>query len=218
MTSAGNSRLEGLSAFERDHAARRGKRLSRITLLYNTGEGVAAIVAGVMAGSIALVGFGADSVIEVVSSTAALWRLHGDADPVRRADSERVALRIIGWSFLALSAYIVFDAGHALISHEMPARTVAGLIITSLSVVVMPVLARAKRRVAVLLGSQALSADATQTNLCAYLSLIVLVGLLLNAAFGWWWADSVAALAMVPIIAKEGLEGVRGKSSCEQCS
>lgn len=100
--------------------ARRGKLLSRITLAYNTGEGLASIVAGTLAGSIALVGFGIDSVIEVISSTASLWRLHSDHDEARRERSERMALQVVGWCFLALAAYIALDAGHALYDHEIP--------------------------------------------------------------------------------------------------
>jgi divalent metal cation (Fe/Co/Zn/Cd) transporter len=210
--------LQSASVEARAAAARWGTHLSRITLVYNAGEGIVAIVAGLMAGSIALVGFGIDSVIEVVSSVASLWRLRSDADAERRARSERTTLQIVGWCFIALALYIVADAGHALFVHEIPERTIPGLIITVLSVVVMPLLARAKRRVAETLGSRALSADATQTSLCAYLSAIVLAGLLLNAALGWWWADPVAALAMVPIIAKEGIEGVRGEAAWQRPS
>ena len=202
---------------ERIRAARRGQWLSRITLFYNIGEGIAALVVGVLAGSVALVGFGIDSVIEVISSVASLWRLRSDADPVRRLHSERLALRVIGACFLALAVYIVADAGHALVAHEVREGTMAGVIITALSVVIMPLLARGKRRVAVTLGSRALVADATQTSLCAYLSFIVLVGVLLNVLFGWWWADPVAALAMVPIITKEGVEGLRGEVTCDDC-
>jgi divalent metal cation (Fe/Co/Zn/Cd) transporter len=189
--------------------------LSRITLAYNAIEGILSIGAGLLAGSIALVGFGVDSVIEVASSVASLFRLRRDADVARRAHAERLTLRIVGWSFLALAAYVAVDAGHALYGREVPEKSIPGLVITVLSVIIMPLLARAKRRVADALGSRALKADATQTNLCAYLSVIVLLGLLLNVALGWWWADPVAALVMVPIIAKEGLEGVRGEAPCD---
>ena len=206
-----------LTTLERASVARRGKVLSRITLAYNAAEGVAAIISGILAGSIALVGFGIDSVIEVVSSVASLWRLHRDPDPVHRARAERLTVKIIGCCFLALAAYVAVDAGHALFTREQPERSIPGLIITILSVVIMPALARAKKRVAVALGSRALVADAAQTSLCAYLSLIVLIGLLLNALLGWWWADPVAALAMVPIIAKEGVEGLQGEASCDDC-
>lgn len=202
---------------ERAALIRRGQFLSRMTLAYNTLEGVAAIATGVMAGSIALVGFGIDSVIEVVSSAAALWRLRADEHEQHRERAERVSLRIIGACFLALALYIAVDAGHSLWSHEVPSRTWPGIIVAALSVLVMPLLVRAKRRVARGLGSRALEADASQTNLCAYLSGIVLVGLALNAAFGWWWADPVAGLAMTPIIVKEGLEGLRGEEPCDDC-
>lgn len=206
-----------LTAPARAIIARRGKILSQITLAYNAAEGVAAIVSGIMAGSIALVGFGIDSVIEVLSSVASLWRLHRDPNPVHRARAERLTLRIVGSCFLALAVYVAVDAGHALLTREVPARSIPGVIITVLSVMIMPALARVKKQVAVQLGSRALVADARQTSLCAYLSLIVLIGLLLNAVLGWWWADPVAALAMVPIIAKEGVEGLRGENACDDC-
>jgi divalent metal cation (Fe/Co/Zn/Cd) transporter len=196
---------------------RRSQLLSRITLLYNCAEGIISLGAGIMAGSVALVGFGIDSVIEVVASVAALWRLEGDADLARREHTERIALKVIGSSFLALALYVLVDAAHALLAHEVPESSIIGISITTLSVVIMPFLARAKRRIAELLGSRALGADAKQTNLCAYLSVIALAGLLLNAALGWWWADPAAALAMVPIIAREGIEGWRGEDTCDDC-
>ena len=191
--------------------------LSRVTLAYNCLEGIASIVAGAIAGSISLVGFGIDSVIEVSSSVAALWRLRADADQGRRERVERITVRTIGALFLALSLYILVDAGRSLILHQPPERSVPGIIIAALSVVIMPALARAKRRIAVALGSRALAADAMQTSLCTWLSAIVLVGLGLNALFGWWWADPVAAICMTPIIAKEGVEGLRGEEHCDDC-
>lgn len=205
-----------------DHEARaalvrRSQRYSRITLLYNSAEGIISIAAGLIAGSVALVGFGMDSVIEVIASLAALWRLGGDADIARRERYERIALRVIGSSFLALALYVLVDAAHALLARELPERSLIGMGITTLSVVIMPFLGRAKRKIAVALGSRALNADATQTDLCAYLSAIALAGLLLNAVLGWWWADPVAALAMAPIIAKEGVEGWRGDKNCDDC-
>ncbi|MEO6876863.1 MAG: cation transporter [Gemmatimonadaceae bacterium] len=206
-----------LTAAERATFVNRGKLLSRVTLAYNSAEGVAAIVTGALAGSVALMGFGIDSVIEVVSSVAALRRLGADADAEQRARAERLSLRIIGACFIALALYIALEAGHALLTHDVPRRTIPGIIVAALSVVIMPLLARAKRRVAVGLGSRALAADATQTDLCMYLSAILLCGLLLNALVGWWWADPVAALIMVPIIAREGLEGLRGEDGCDDC-
>ena len=203
-----------LSIETRATLVRRGQILSRVTLLYNVLEGVLSIAAGAMAGSISLVGFGMDSVIEVLSSVAALWRLRSDADPTDRARVETITLRFIGLSFMALAAYIIIDAGRTLYLREPPDKTVLGIIVAAASVVVMPLLARAKRRIAVKLGSRALTADAMQTSLCTWLSAIVLAGLGLNALFGWWWADPVAAICMTPIIAKEGLEGVRGEDHC----
>jgi divalent metal cation (Fe/Co/Zn/Cd) transporter len=158
-----------------------------------------------------------DSVIEVTASGAAQWRLRTDVDPRRREGVERITARVIGWSFLALAAYVLYDSATTLWQRERPAPSVAGIVILMLSMVVMPLLARAKRRVARQLSSRALEADAAQTSLCAYLSVIALAGVALNGAFGWWWADPAAALAMVPIIVKEGLEGIRGRDSCVDC-
>jgi divalent metal cation (Fe/Co/Zn/Cd) transporter len=196
---------------DRPALVRRGQRLSRIALAYNTAEGIASITAGLLAGSIALTGFGIDSIIEVASSVAALWRLRSDVDVAAREHSERASLRIIGACFLALAIYIGIDAIHTLWTRERPHETIIGIIIAGLSVIIMPLLARSKRQVALALGSRALKADAVQTDLCMCLSAIVLVGLALNALFGWWWADPVAALIMTPIIAREGYEGLRAE-------
>ena len=198
----------------RDSLVRRGLRLNVATIAYNSLEAVISVVAGVMAGSVALVGFGVDSVIEVTASGAAQWRLRADWDPARRERVERVTLRVIGATFLALAAYVAYDSLTALVRRERPDASAVGIAIAALSLVVMPLLARAKRRVALAMGSGALAADAQQTTLCAYLSAILLGGLALNAALGWWWADPVAALVMVPIIAKEGVEGLRGQAAC----
>jgi len=192
--------------------------LSRVSLAYNSLEAIVSLILGAMAGSISLVGFGADSVIEVSSSVVALWRLRADADLVRRARVEAVTLRLIGLSFLGLTLYILIDAGHALYLRHAPEKTVPGIFIAAASVVIMPLLARAKRRVGVRLGSRALTADAMQTSLCTWLSAIVLLGVGLNALLGWWWADPVAALCMTPIIAREGIEGLRGEEHCDDCA
>jgi len=199
-----------------DRAAlvRRGLRLSYLGIGYNVLEAVVAVGAGLVAGSVALVGFGFDSVIEVTASVAAQWRLRSDLDLHRRERVERRTARIIGWSFLALALYVAVDSASALAQRDAPERSVPGLVLLTLSAIVMPVLARAKRNVARALASGALEADAMQTSLCAYLSIIALAGVALNAFVGWWWADPVAALAMVPIIAKEGIEGVRRESTC----
>jgi divalent metal cation (Fe/Co/Zn/Cd) transporter len=211
------STLVPSSEQDRRALVRRGLRLNYLTIAYNSLEAITSLVAGILAGSVALVGFGVDSVIEVTASGAAQWRLRAHMDPARRERVERVARHIIGWSFLALAAYVAYDSATSLWFRERPERSVLGIVILTLSVVVMPVLARAKRRVAVAMGSGALAADATQTSLCAWLSAIALVGVGLNALLGWWWADPVAALAMVPIIAREGVDGVRGEPSCADC-
>jgi divalent metal cation (Fe/Co/Zn/Cd) transporter len=204
-----NPRTPGRAAL-----VQRGLVLNYLTITYNVVEAIGAIGAGLVAGSVALLGFGIDSVIEVTASGAAQWRLRADVDAHRRERVERTTLRVIGWSFLALAVYVVVDSADSLLHREPPERSIVGLVLLALSAVVMPVLARAKRRVAQAMASRALEADAMQTSLCAFLSVIALAGVGLNAALGWWWADPVAALAMVPIIAKEGVEGVRGKPHC----
>lgn len=202
----------------RQSLVRRGLWLNYATIGYNALEAIASLVIGVLAGSVALIGFGFDSLIEVTSAGAAQWRLRVDWNEARRERVERATLRVIGWSFLALAAYVAIDSASSLWFRERPERSIAGVVVLVLSVVVMPLLARAKRRVARGLGSRALTADATQTSLCAYLSVIALGGVALNALLGWWWADPLAALAMTPIIAREGVEGVRGRAECDECA
>jgi divalent metal cation (Fe/Co/Zn/Cd) transporter len=200
---------------DRASLVRRGLLLNYVTIGYNAIEAIVSLAAGLVAGSVALIGFGIDSAIEVTSAGAAQWRLRVDHDPARRERVERRTHQVIGAAFLLLAAYVAVDSTVALWRREAPDKSTLGVAILALSVVVMPLLARAKRRVAFAMGSGALAADAMQTSLCAYLSVIALAGVGLNTLFGWWWADPVAALAMVPIIAKEGTEGVRGESSCD---
>jgi divalent metal cation (Fe/Co/Zn/Cd) transporter len=196
----------------------RSRRLNYATLGYNSLEGVLSIGAGLLAGSIALVGFGVDSIIELTAGVVALWRLGADLDPTRRERVEQQTLRLIGFCFLALAAYVGFEAIRALVGRTAPEQSPLGMGIAAASLLVMPFLARAKRAVAMQLGSGALAAEASQTLICTYLSAILLGGLALNALWGWWWADPVAGLAMVPLIAWEGLEGIRGRSACaEDC-
>jgi divalent metal cation (Fe/Co/Zn/Cd) transporter len=192
-------------------------RLSYIGFAYNAAEAMVSLWAGLVSGSVALVGFGIDSLIEVSSSGAALWRLHVERDAARRQRVERITHHIVGWSFAALAVYITVDSLLALWRREQPERSVAGLVILTASLIVMPVLARAKRRVADEIGSGSLRADAMQTSLCAYLSAIALAGVALNAVVGWWWADPVAALAMVPIIAGEAKAGIAGDACDDDC-
>lgn len=198
----------------REALARRGRRIEYLTVLWNVAEGLIAVGAGWTAGSISLVGFGADSFIEVGSALALVWRLWGDRDTRQRERRERLALRIVGLAFLALAAYVAVEALRDLASRAAPAVSQVGIALAGVSVVGMPLLSRAKRRVADALGSRAMHADASQTDFCAYLSAILLAGLLLNAAFGWWWADPAAGLLMVPIIVNEGVRGLRA-DPCE---
>lgn len=201
-----NSALPGQDL--RDASVRRGRRLEYITIVWNSLEGIIAVGAGIFAGSVALVGFGIDSVIEVSSGAIILWRL------VSGEHREQLALKLVGVSFLALAAYVGFDAVKSLWLIEPPDASYVGIALAALSLAVMPVLARAKRKVASQLNSRAMHADSRQTDICAYLSAILLGGLLLNAIFGWWWADPIAALVMVPIIAREGVAALRGETCC----
>jgi divalent metal cation (Fe/Co/Zn/Cd) transporter len=199
-----------------DHAAsvRRGVRLEYITISYNCLEGAIALVAGFLAGSVALIGFGFDSAIEVASGIVLVWRLGSKSHGEER---DAIALRIVGACFVALAAYVGYDALTSLLLGHSPDRSIPGIALAAVSLIVMPVLAQAKRRVAGKIGSAALTADARQTEFCTYLSAILLAGLLLNALFGWWWADPIAAFVMVPIIAKEGFDALRGKTCCATC-
>jgi divalent metal cation (Fe/Co/Zn/Cd) transporter len=196
---------------------RRGQRLEYFTVAWNSLEALVSVASGLVAGSVALMGFGLDSVIEVASGAALLWRLHHDLDRSRREQVERTTLRIVGWCFIALAVYILYESGSTLIRHTGPETSIPGIVIAAAAVVVMPLLARAKRRVAAGIGSGAMHADSKQADFCTYLSAMLLGGLVLNAVLGWWWADTLAALAMVPIIAKEGVDGVRGKTCCGEC-
>lgn len=202
-----------VSLESREALVRRGIRLSYATIGYNVLEAIGSLIAGFLAGSVALVGFGIDSVIEVTASIAAQWRLRSDWDHAHRERAEVLTARIVGWCFLALALYVLFDAATTLVKREPPEASTFGVWVLLLSVIVMPVLAKKKKRVARELRSGALEAEATQTSLCAYLSVIGLAGVALNAAFAWWWADPAAALIMVPIIAAEGVEGIRGAKS-----
>jgi divalent metal cation (Fe/Co/Zn/Cd) transporter len=201
----------------REVYVRRGERLEYFTIGYNTLEGVTSIVAGLIARSVSLVGFGLDSLIEVTSGAALLWRLHHDLDLSRREQVERAALRTVGACFIALALYILYESGSMLIRHVPPKRSIFGIVIAAISVIVMPLLARAKRRVARQIGSGAMHADSRQADFCSYLSATLLGGLLLNAMLGWWWMDPAAGLVMVPIIGKEGIDGLRAETCCDRC-
>ncbi|HET8670718.1 MAG TPA: cation transporter, partial [Candidatus Saccharimonadales bacterium] len=203
------------SLTERTRLVKRGRYLEYLTIGYNTLEGLIAIGAGVIVGSIALVGFGFDSLIEVTSGAVLLWRLYADVDEARRERVEAISLRLVGICFIVLALYVTQDSVWSLLKREAPDESLVGIILAAVSLVVMPLLVRAKRNVARSIKSGALMADSKQTELCTYLSAILLVGLLLNALLRWWWADPVAALIMVPIIAKEGIEALRGETCCD---
>lgn len=203
-----------VSIAERAAIAKQGKRLEYFTIGWNTLEGVVAVVAGAMAGSVSLVGFGVDSFIEVTSGASLLWRMSVDADERRREKTEQITLQIVGVCFLALAAYVIYEAAGDLFKRNAPEHSIPGIVLACVSLVVMPLLSRAKRKVARRLNSAAMNADARQTEFCTYLSAILLGGLVLNAAFGLWWADPLAGLIMVPIIAKEGIDGLRARACC----
>lgn len=199
-----------LASVDRAALARRGRRLEYLTLAWNALEGAIAITAGAIAGSVSLTAFGIDSLIELTSGAALLWRLAVDSDVELRERNEKRSLRIVGVCFLALAVYIVFESGTDLWQRRAPERSLPGILLACASLIAMPLLSRAKRRVASELGSAAMRADAKQTEFCAWLSAILLAGLILNAAFGFWWADPLAALLMAPLIAREGVESLRG--------
>ncbi|HEX6809710.1 MAG TPA: cation transporter [Gemmatimonadaceae bacterium] len=202
---------------DREALIQRGLQLNYLTLAYNVLEALLSLAAGVRSGSIALMGFGFDSVIEVAASGAAQWRLRADADRASRARVERLTARIIACSFLLLGIYVLTDSIASLWRREQPRPSTLGVVVLGVSVVVMPALARAKRHVAHRVESVALSGEAAQTSLCAYLSAIALAGVVLNAWFGWWWADPAAALAMVPIMVREAADGLRGRHCSDGC-
>lgn len=202
-------------ALSRPDLLRRGLRLEYLTVGWNVIEGVIAIGAGVAAGSIALIGFGVDSFVETISGMVLIWRLSAEArgrldeDAVERV--ERRAERLVGVAFLLLAAYVGFEAVRSLVQQEAPDASPVGIVLTALSIAVMLWLARAKQQVGEALGSRALIADSRQTYACWYLSVVALGGLALNAVFGWWWADPVAALGIVVLLVREGIEALRGE-------
>lgn len=199
---------------DRRALAQHGKRLEYFTIAWNSLEGLVAVVAGAIAGSISLVGFGVDSFIEVTSGAALLWRMSLDAEEHNRERIERTALRIVGACFIALAAYVAYEAVNNLNARRASERSITGIVLACISLIVMPLLSRAKRKVGSRMRSAAMNADARQAEFCTYLAAILLSGLVLNAVWGLWWADPTAALVMVPIISKEGVEALRGDVCC----
>jgi len=196
---------------------RQALRLEWLTVGWNVVEGVIGVSAALAAGSVALLGFGIDSFVESASGGVLVWRLKAERTAMAPAEIERLdhrARRLVGVSLYILSAYVAIDAALALWRRERPSASPVGIGLTVVSLFAMIWLARAKRRAAAGLGSQALKADAFQTTACWWLSLITLAGIGLNAALGWWWADPVAALGMTPLLVREGLEAWRGEDCC----
>lgn len=203
--------MTGMLRISRAQMVRSGKWLEYLTLAWNGSEALASLVFGYITGSVALLGFGFDSLIEFTSGGVLLWCLQQDREAHREPQAERTALRIVGGCFLALALYIAYGSMTRLVARKAPHESLPGIVIAAAALIVMPLLARAKRSVASQLGSAALRADATQTQLCAYLSAILLGGLALNALLGWWWADPIAALIMLPLVVKEGIDAIEGK-------
>ena len=190
---------------ERQRLRRRGLRLEYLTVAWNLIEAVVAVGLGLAASSIALIGFGFDSTIEVFAASVVIWEFRGLEE-----DRERTALRLIAVSFFVLAAYVTFESVRDLVAHTEPGESVPGIVLAALSLVVMPVLAVVKRRTGEAMGSATLIADAAETMLCSLLSLVLLIGLVLNATVGWWWADPVAAIGIALLALREGLEAWRG--------
>ncbi len=205
------------SAGARPAALRRARVLNRITIGWNVLEGIVALAAGVVAGSVSLIAFGLDSGIEVSASAILAWRLHREHRGGCMADDDRRATRAIALSFGALAAYVWFQAVRDLVAGSRPEVSVVGLVLVSVSLVLMPFLARAKRRLAPLLGSRAAVSEANQTMLCALLSGVVLVGLGLNALAGWWWADPVTGIVVGAIALGEAVHAWRAEALEDTC-
>ena len=209
--------VPGGFAGTRQAALDQARLLNRVTVAWNVTEAAVALGAGVAAGSVSLIGFGLDSVIEVAASVVLAWRLHQERGGGCMADSDRRATQAIAVSFAVVAAYVWFEAGTDLVHRARPATSGVGLGLAALSLAVMPWLARAKRRLGPALGSRAATSEADQTRLCAMLSAVVLVGLGLNATLGWWWADPVAALAVGVIAVGEAVRTWRAESLEDTC-
>ena len=189
---------------------RTARVLLAATVAYNVAEGVIALFAGVTAGSLALLAFGADSYLEVAAAGAVLWRI-SIADEARGERAERRALRFIGWTFLALAVAVVYQAGSALVHRNGAEESLVGIGLAAASVTLMPSLALGKLWTAARANMPVLAAEAKETLACSYLSITLLIGLVANALVGWWWIDPATALLLVPWLLREGLEGVRGE-------
>jgi divalent metal cation (Fe/Co/Zn/Cd) transporter len=195
---------------ERAWLGRRAQLLALASISYNVVEAVIAITAGLVAGSVALVGFGLDSVVEVSSGLIILWQFRHRLPEAR----ERQALRLMALSFFALAAYVSFESVRALVSGHEPDSSRVGIGLALASLAIMPFLSWAQRRTGKALGSNAVVADSTQTLMCTYLSAVLLLGLVLNASLGWTWADPLAGLVIAVLAVKEGQAAWRGEGCC----
>ncbi|HEX2154784.1 MAG TPA: cation transporter [Acidimicrobiia bacterium] len=189
---------------------RRGLWLEYITIGWNLVEAVVAVAAGLAASSIALIGFGFDSTIEVAAASVVVWQFRSEMLGGLDEEREQRALRMIAVTFIALAAYVTFEAVRTLLTQQTPETSTVGIVVAAASLVVMPVLAWLKRQTALRMGSETLLADSAETFLCAWLSAILLGGLVLNSTLGWWWADPIAALGIAYLAVREGLEAWSG--------
>ena len=206
------------SETRREQLVRRALWLAVFTVVWNLAEGAIAISAAALAGSKALIGFGVDSFVESASAAVLIWRLRIEqVDRARAEQAERRALVLIGYAFFGLAVLVGVESVRALVTGARPDTSMIGIVLTAVSLIVMPVLARAKRRIGTELGTRSITADSQQTMACVYLSAIVLVGLSLNALFGWWWADPVAALAVVVFLVNEGREALEADHVDDCC-
>ena len=207
----------GATSGARRGAVRRARWLNAATIGWNSIEGVAAIAAGIAAGSVSLVGFGFDSAIEVSAAFVLTWRLAQERKGGCTQPSDALATKVIAVSFVVLAVYVAVEATRDLATTAQPDSSVPGVVLAALSLTVMPFLARAKARLAPLLGSTAALADAAQTNLCALLSAVLLVGLGTNWLLGWWWADPVAGLGIAVLAAAEARRAWRAEALADTC-
>jgi divalent metal cation (Fe/Co/Zn/Cd) transporter len=207
-----------MTPVRREVLVRRALVLAVFTLTWNLAEGAVAVTAAAVSGSRALIGFGVDSFVESMSAAVLIWRLRVEQRSPERAERvEQHALRLIGVAFLALAALVAIESVRSLVAGDEPDTSAVGIVLTAVSLLVMPALARAKRRVAAGMGSRAVAADSNQTMACTYLSAVVLVGLGLNALFGWWWADPLAALGVVVFLLREGREALEADHVGDCC-
>lgn len=206
----GNAPSWAVDPEERERLGRRAQLLAATSVTYNVFEAIIAIVAGLLAGSVALVGFGLDSVVEVSSGLIILWQFRHRIPESR----ERQALRMLAFSFFALASYVGFESARTLITGSNPDPSPVGIGLAIASLIVMPLISRAQRRTGRALGSNAVVADGTQTLLCTYLSAVLLIGLVLNATFGWGWADPIAGLVIAGVAVREGIQTWKGEGCC----